>query len=728
MQIHELNNFGGTLGQTSYLAVDNGNDTGKITTASLLAPVQEELNEAKNTLNGRIDNIIAGGDAPSAAEVTDARHGINGVDYPSLGAAIRTQVGDLRNSIKESAPDAALAFDWTNVAKQLGVLYDLTAEVETNTIKTISSATNRMIVGPFQLSKSVIISCDGSIKYELFKRFSTDDNVTRFTNIYGSWQTSQHIEGANKKIAEICSYYAQLSYSDDRNITSLTELLSLFKIVETNSNPLGLAECDGIINGTGTPYYNHYEVRRLISYKQIYDCDKVLVYCDNPNIRTGSIKGKDVYSSGSDSGLTFGCKSLDVNLENIVWFNDYTNNANVSIELKDFNSFEEVYDFLGLHIEELENENNYISGNQLSDAHLIVEINEYGETVQNNIFESGVFLDDEENIKFAHVPSLQIKNGFAYVAFLCDRTNTYESAPTTEIDLAKIDLSDNTVEYKLIAKSGTYGGVTFNGRCSYPATVLDGDKLYIYFSGTISSVQALCCAVYDLTTDTFTTSVCNVIDGIDTYVFNTTNFDRYIGGKYGIEPLGYEIGICNPTGSGGTFYTTLSSGASGQIKSAILKTTDFVNWTVYDVLPWKYGGDCECVSLFKNNKLYIASRHGYKECTTGVFKYDIATKTIEETMQIGSAASRPTLFLKDDNVVLCYPLAARRTMQMVLIPESNIRSGRLVLSMYSWLGLAYNAILEHNGEVYFAIQTHRSGAETYVEHPKIYFGKSTVIL
>ena len=57
---------------------------------------------ADTALGARIDAIIApSGEAPSAAEVTDARIGANGVTYPSLGAAIRTQVGDINASIGE---------------------------------------------------------------------------------------------------------------------------------------------------------------------------------------------------------------------------------------------------------------------------------------------------------------------------------------------------------------------------------------------------------------------------------------------------------------------------------------------------------------------------------------------------------------------------------------------------------------------------------------------------
>ena len=97
MQIHELNNFSGEIGAGSYLVADNGSDTGKITAQQLLANTEAHINDVETNLNGRIDNIIAGGDAPSAAEVTDARRGEDGINYPSLGDAIRSQVANLED-------------------------------------------------------------------------------------------------------------------------------------------------------------------------------------------------------------------------------------------------------------------------------------------------------------------------------------------------------------------------------------------------------------------------------------------------------------------------------------------------------------------------------------------------------------------------------------------------------------------------------------------------------
>lgn len=102
MQIHELNNFNGELDSGTYLAVDNGTDTGKVSAGNLLSDVRAEMTELDNTLNARIDNIIAGGAAPSEAEIVDARLGaaaLGSVEYASLGGAIRGQATDLKNDL-----------------------------------------------------------------------------------------------------------------------------------------------------------------------------------------------------------------------------------------------------------------------------------------------------------------------------------------------------------------------------------------------------------------------------------------------------------------------------------------------------------------------------------------------------------------------------------------------------------------------------------------------------
>jgi lysophospholipase L1-like esterase len=97
MQIHELNTFTGELNNLTFAVVDDGSDTGKISVPNLLKDVTEAIDAA----NDRIDNIISG-PAPSEAEIIDARHGADGVAYPSLGDSIRAQVENLDGEISDN--------------------------------------------------------------------------------------------------------------------------------------------------------------------------------------------------------------------------------------------------------------------------------------------------------------------------------------------------------------------------------------------------------------------------------------------------------------------------------------------------------------------------------------------------------------------------------------------------------------------------------------------------
>lgn len=57
-----------------------------------------------DVLDARVDQIVApSGEAPSAAEVSDARIGDDGVTYINLGGAIRTQISDLKSNLDERA-------------------------------------------------------------------------------------------------------------------------------------------------------------------------------------------------------------------------------------------------------------------------------------------------------------------------------------------------------------------------------------------------------------------------------------------------------------------------------------------------------------------------------------------------------------------------------------------------------------------------------------------------
>lgn len=167
MKIHELNNFTGTLGAGAYLAIDDGTDTGKISSQGLLAATE-----------ARIDNIIAG-PAPSAQEVTDARRGADGVTYSSLGTSIRSQVTDLKSAINDIA-------DKTDTFIIDKYLYKKNTYINASGVE-VTEAGYDLYRIPFDGVSAIYVKWDTSnsfyqgfnIQY-IFAGIASDDTVTRF--------------------------------------------------------------------------------------------------------------------------------------------------------------------------------------------------------------------------------------------------------------------------------------------------------------------------------------------------------------------------------------------------------------------------------------------------------------------------------------------------------------------------------------------------------------------
>lgn len=100
-------------------AIHDGIETcykeGKAGATDLVA--RSEISSVNEVLTARINEIIAPtGGAPSAAEVTDARIGTDGVVYSSLGDAVRTQVSDLKSDLSDALTNENQAIDLSTQA------------------------------------------------------------------------------------------------------------------------------------------------------------------------------------------------------------------------------------------------------------------------------------------------------------------------------------------------------------------------------------------------------------------------------------------------------------------------------------------------------------------------------------------------------------------------------------------------------------------------------------
>lgn len=94
---------GETITASKLNHIEDGIDTLDKSTTNLTSNLNSEIQTRTTettTLKSRVDQIVAPtGEAPSAAEVTDARVGADGTTYDSVGNAIRTQVTDLKSQL-----------------------------------------------------------------------------------------------------------------------------------------------------------------------------------------------------------------------------------------------------------------------------------------------------------------------------------------------------------------------------------------------------------------------------------------------------------------------------------------------------------------------------------------------------------------------------------------------------------------------------------------------------
>lgn len=245
MQIHELNNFTGTLGSGAYLAVDDGNDTGKLSTQQLLAATE-----------ARIDNIIAG-PAPSAEEIVDARLGDDGVTYPSLGDAIRDQVGDLKSdiiSVSNAVEDEALQthqnldryYFYQGQLQILGTGYNV-YWYALNKGKTYKIKVSREVQYAFVNSLAAGTQLNGTSLVGTDSRYFTNDDNYTFLVVNGNYPDGVD---PDPKVYEVNS---KLEYADS-NIALLND--SNFSVTDITPN----AKQGGVYGGKIDPIDNRYQL------------------------------------------------------------------------------------------------------------------------------------------------------------------------------------------------------------------------------------------------------------------------------------------------------------------------------------------------------------------------------------------------------------------------------------------------------------------------------------
>lgn len=217
--------------------------------ASQISQEASTRSQQDAVLQAEIDQIIApSGEAPSAAEVQNARIGADGKTYDTLGNAIRTQVSDLKNALSEVttavaeidsltfttgyyiATDVAVgeAVDITQV-KNNGFQYVI-APCEKGDVFTVT-ATGGVVPKVWTFTDSNYIKISGATtnKVEAVELIASADGfiIVNANTTYDASVAKKHLINISNELNDLDSRVASLE-SIEENVTHVTNPHLLF--------------------------------------------------------------------------------------------------------------------------------------------------------------------------------------------------------------------------------------------------------------------------------------------------------------------------------------------------------------------------------------------------------------------------------------------------------------------------------------------------------------------
>ena len=204
---------------------------------------------ADSNLQSQINQIVApSGEAPSAAEVQNARIGADGVTYDTLGTAIRSQVNNLNNDLGDYANSGLISIAEVNTLQlQNNELNSFTVNLKANTmylLDTVFNGSGQYSVSFYDSNNTLIdrilnlsITSDKRIFY--LKKDATKMNVFRSSptdglnlNVYSydtalynlqSTVASVTLKDYAKQYADIVDYIVDIAKGDLVTITITTD-------------------------------------------------------------------------------------------------------------------------------------------------------------------------------------------------------------------------------------------------------------------------------------------------------------------------------------------------------------------------------------------------------------------------------------------------------------------------------------------------------------------------
>ena len=186
---------------------------------------------ADSNLQSQINQIVApSGEAPSAAEVQNARIGADGVTYDTLGTAIRTQVNNLNNDINNKAYKVNTSGFYAHFEKTIDIfLYGI--DDKTGVVNNLVNRAHTDFITPERLSYIIPLNLADTILI----------NVTKYSldGTYIGYEKPDYVLLFNNDIILSPNYKYRIvfKYVDNRDIGQ-SDLLYIKNNVTTGNLPI----------------------------------------------------------------------------------------------------------------------------------------------------------------------------------------------------------------------------------------------------------------------------------------------------------------------------------------------------------------------------------------------------------------------------------------------------------------------------------------------------------
>ena len=280
-------------------------------------------------------------------------------------------------------------------------------------------------------------------------------------------------------------------------------------------------------------------------------------------------------------------------------------------------------------------------------------------TMLNSVVMSKEWLDTQIKLgeHYAHCPSVNVKNGIAYISAFQNAKNTTDTyvlpESSTELFLVDIATMTQTAQYKVAGHGDTVAGLTFaygSGACQ--SIFIDDTTLRTVFVAQLQNAEGVdewyqCYRDFNITDNTFgDIGLCQLLDADgDRHAFTTANASLYTQ-LLTDTSVNTNI-VCQPAKIGNIWY--VACGCQEQWPNMpILTTEDWITFQ-YWATPSVEGNSAHyemAIATTVDGYLYTATRQTKGKNTVQLMKINPADKSLAGHIQIPTGNdTRPFIML-----------------------------------------------------------------------------------